>query len=87
VEKIEDLLSLVANEKGLDFDEVKEAFKRSIIKTAKKYIGDIDVEIDFDKGKLGIYQIFEVINDDRALDNSEKYLYLDEARDMQMQKV
>ena len=25
-------------EKGLDFDEVKEAFKRSIIKTAKKGI-------------------------------------------------
>jgi N utilization substance protein A len=81
VEKIEDLLSLVAHEKGLDFDEVKDAFKRAIIKTAKKYIGDIDVDIEFDKGKLGIYQVFEVVNDDRALDNPEKYLYLDEARD------
>jgi len=81
VEKVEDLLSLVANEKGLDFNEVKEAFKRSIIKTAKRYIGDIDVEIEFNKGKLGIYQIFEIVNDDRALDNPEKYLYLDEAKD------
>ncbi|WP_024787610.1 MULTISPECIES: transcription termination factor NusA [unclassified Lebetimonas] len=82
MEKIEDLLSLVAHEKGLDKEEVKEAFKRSIIKTAKKYIGDIDVEIDLEN-KMGIYQIFEVVNDDRALENSEKYLYLDEARDFE----
>jgi len=81
VEKIEDLLSLVANEKGLSIDEVKEAFKRSVVKTAKRYIGDIDVEVNFENGKLKIYQIFEVVNDDRALENEERYLYLDEARD------
>jgi len=82
VEKIQDLLSLVANEKGLDFDEVKEAFKRSIIKTAKKVLGDIDVDVEMEDGELKIYQNFEVINDDRALENPEKYLYLDEAKEI-----
>jgi len=81
VEKVSDLLSLVANEKGLDFDEVKEAFKRSVIKTAKKVLGDIDVEVEMEDGDLKIYQIFEVRNDDLALDNPEKYFYLDEARE------
>ena len=82
MEKIQDLLSLVANEKGLDFDEVKEAFKRSIIKTAKKILGDIDVDVEMEDGELKIYQNFEVVNDDRALEMPEKYLYLDEAREI-----
>ena len=81
MEKIQDLLSLVANEKGLDFDEVKEAFKRSIIKTAKKVLGDIDVDVELEDGELKIYQNFTVVNDDRALEEPEKYLYLDEARE------
>ncbi|EDM24636.1 transcription termination/antitermination protein NusA [Caminibacter mediatlanticus TB-2] len=81
MEKIQDLLSLVANEKGLDFEEVKEAFKRSIIKTAKKILGDIDVDVEMEDKKLKIYQNFTVVNDDRALNEPEKYLYLDEARD------
>ena len=81
MEKVHELLSLVANEKGLDFDEVKEAFKRSIIKTAKKVLGDIDVDVELENGELKIYQNFEVVNDDRALENPEKYLYLDEAKE------
>ena len=81
MEKVQELLSLVANEKGLDFDEVKEAFKRSIIKTAKKILGDIDVDVEMENGELKIYQNFEVVNDDRALENPEKYLYLDEAKE------
>jgi len=81
VEKILDLLSLVANEKGLDFNEVKEAFKRSIVKTAKKVLGNIDIDVELEDGELKIYQNFIVVNDDRALEESEKYLYLDEARE------
>lgn len=82
MEKIHDLLSLVANEKGLDFDEVKEAFKRSVILMAKKVLGDVDINIEIENGNVKIYQIFEVVNDDRALDNPEKYLYLDEAKEI-----
>ena len=81
MEKVQELLSLVANEKGLDFDEVKEAFKRSIIKTAKKILGDIDIDVEMENGELKIYQNFEVVNDDRALNSPERYLYLDEARE------
>jgi len=82
VDKVLNLLSMVANEKGLDFEEVKEAFKRSIIKTAKKKLGDIDVDVELDEnGELKIYQNFTVVNDDRALEEPEKYLYLDEAKE------
>jgi len=82
VEKVLDLLSLVANEKGLDFEEVKKAFERSIIKAARKILGDINVEIELENGDLKIYQVFEVLNDNRALENEEKYLFLDEAREI-----
>ena len=81
MEKVLDLLSLVANEKGLPFEEVKETFKRSIIKTAKKIIGDIDIEVEIKDSELKIYQIFEVRNDDLSLSNPEKYFYLDEAKE------
>ena len=82
MEKIVDLLSLVANEKGLDFEEVKKAFERSIVKTAKKVLGNIDVDVEMEDGGLKIYQNFEVVNDDRALNEPERYLYLDEAREL-----
>ncbi len=83
MEKIQDLLSLVANEKGLDFDEVKEAFKRSVVKTTKRILGeDVDVDVEFEDGKSKIYQNFTVVNDDRALNEPEKYLYLDEAKEL-----
>jgi N utilization substance protein A len=82
VEKVINLLSLVANEKGLDFEEVKKAFERSIIKAAKRILGDINVEIELENGDLKIYQVFEVLNDNRALENEEKYLFLDEAREI-----
>ena len=81
MEKVVDLLSLVANEKGLNFDEVKGAFKRSIIKTAKKVLGDINIEVELESTAFKIYQIFEVRNDDLALEEPEKYFYLDEARE------
>ncbi len=82
MEKVINLLSLVANEKGLDFEEVKKAFERSIIKAAKRILGDINVEIELENGDLKIYQVFEVLNDNRALENEEKYLFLDEAREI-----
>ncbi len=82
MEKIHDLLSLVANEKGLDFDEVKDAFKRSVILTAKKVLGDVDIDVEMENNDIKIYQIFEVVNDERALEMPEKYLYLDEAKEI-----
>lgn len=74
----------MANEKGLDFNEVKEAFIRSLIKTARKVLGheDIEIEAEMDGDGLHLYQIFEVTNSDKALDNPERYLYLDEAQEI-----
>jgi N utilization substance protein A len=75
---------LVANEKGLDFEEVKEAFIRSVVKTAKKVLGkeDIEVEAEVDEEGLHLYQIFEVTNSEEALNNPDRYLYLDEAQEI-----
>lgn len=80
--KVEELLSLVANEKGLDFEEVKEAFKRSVIRSVKRVLGEeAEVEVELDDG-LKVYQIYQVTNSDQALEHPERYLYLDEAQEI-----
>ncbi|MRJ07111.1 MAG: transcription termination/antitermination protein NusA [Epsilonproteobacteria bacterium] len=80
--KVKELLSLVANEKGLDFEEVKKAFERSVIRSAKKILGE-DAEIEVDVGDdLKIYQVFQVTNSDEAYDHPNRYLYLDEAQEL-----
>ena len=86
MDKTIDILNALANEKGLKFEDVVEAFKEAMIRTTKKLLGDVDVEVVFDSEnkKLHIYQIAEVVADDdnRALENEEKYIYLDEAHDI-----
>ena len=86
MDKTIDILNALANEKGLKFEDVVEAFKEAMIRTTKKLLGDVDVEVVFDNEnkKLHIYQIAEVVADDdnRALENEEKYIYLDEAHDI-----
>ena len=82
MEKVNELLSLVAHEKGLNLKEVEDAFKRSVIRTVKKILGDVDIDVEIEDGKLKIYQNFEVVNDDRALEKPERYLYLDEAKEL-----
>ena len=86
MDKTIDILNALANEKGLKFEDVVEAFKEAMIRTTKKLLGDVEVEVVFDSEnkKLHIYQIAEVVADDdnRALENEEKYIYLDEAHDI-----
>ena len=55
-----DILNALANEKGLKFDDVVEAFKIALLKTTQKMSGDVNVEIEFDKEnkKMNIYQIY-----------------------------
>ncbi|MEO1941758.1 MAG: transcription termination factor NusA [Campylobacterales bacterium] len=80
--KVKELLSLVANEKGLDFEEVKEAFKRSVIRSVKRVLGDeAEIEVELEDG-LKVYQIYQVTNSDEALEHPERYLYLDEAQEI-----
>jgi N utilization substance protein A len=86
LDKTIDILNALANEKGLKFEDVVEAFKIALIKTIQKMIGDVNIEFVFDKDnkKLKIYQIAEVVADDdqRALENEQNYIYLDEAKDI-----
>ena len=86
MDKTIDILNALANEKGLKFEDVVEAFKEAMIRTTQKLLGDVDIEVVFDSEnkKLHIYQIAEVVADDdnRALENEEKYIYLDEAHDI-----
>ena len=86
MDKTLDILNALANEKGLKFEDVVEAFKQALIKTTKKLLGDITIQIDIDleNKKLRIYQIAEVVdnNDPRALEQEENYVYLDEAHEI-----
>jgi len=81
-----DILNALANEKGLKFDDVVEAFKIALLKTTQKMLGDVNVEIEFDKEnkKMNIYQIAEVVDDkdERAYEDGENFIYLDEAHDI-----
>lgn len=86
MDKTIDILNALANEKGLKFEDVVEAFKIALLKTTEKMLGDVNIQIDFDEEnkKLSIYQIAEVVADDdnRALENEENFIYLDEAHDI-----
>ena len=85
MDKTIDILNALANEKGLKFDDVVEAFKVALIRTTQKMLGDVNIKIDFDKEnkKLHIIQILEVVDskDERALED-ENFIYLDEAQDI-----
>jgi len=86
LDKTLDILNALANEKGLKFEDVVEAFRIALLKTAQKMLGDINIVINFDKEnkKLQIYQIAEVVADDdeRAYEEPENYIYLDEAHEI-----
>ena len=86
MDKTIDILNALANEKGLKFDDVVEAFKVALLRTTQKMLGDVNIKIEFDKEnkKLHIIQILEVVdsNDNRALEDEENFIYLDEAQDI-----
>jgi len=83
LDKAVDLLNALANEKGLNFDDVLEAFKIALTNTIQKLLGDVKLQIEFDKDnkKLYVYHLVEVVNgdDQRALEDENNFIYLDEA--------
>jgi len=86
LDKTIDILNALANEKGLKFDDVVEAFRIALLRTINRLLGDVKVEFHFDKEnkKLNIYQVAEVIgeNDNRGVENPESFIYLDEAQEI-----
>lgn len=89
MERISDIIESIANEKGLDINEVKERVKRAIINTAKHVYGqnyEYDVVIDSSKN-VKLYQKILVVvnNDERLSEDNEHFISIKEAKNIDSQ--
>jgi len=85
VEKIGDIIESIALEKGLKKEEVEIAFKDALIYTAKEMISkDQEFKVEIDGKKYTLYQTVTVVSDDdeRLINESEKYIPLSEAKEL-----
>lgn len=97
MDKIIDILDSIAYEKGLKIEDVENALKEALIKTAEKMVDStlrFDAEIDRTNKKLKLFQKIEVINndDERLLEDGldqwenviskENFISFDEAKDI-----
>ena len=85
MEKIVDIIESIANEKGLEIEDVKERVIRAIINTAKKIYGEnyeYDAVIDNATKTLHLYQKITVVEDgdERLAEDNEHYLGVSEAK-------
>jgi len=85
MEKIADIIESIANEKGLEIEDVKERVIRAIINTAKKIYGEnyeYDAVIDNATKTLHLYQKITVVEDDdkRLAEDNEHFLSISEAK-------
>ena len=83
MEKIADIIESIANEKGLEIEDVKERVIRAIINTAKKIYGEnyeYDAVIDNATKTLHLYQKITVVEDgdERLAEDNEHYLGVSE---------
>ncbi len=94
MDKIIDILDSIAYEKGLKIEDVENALKESLVKTAEKMVDHtlvFDAEIDRTNKKLELFQKIEVVNkdDERLIEdavdeydsiiNKENYIILEDA--------
>ena len=97
MDKIIDILDSIAYEKGLKIDDVENALKEALIKTAQKMVDEsliFDAYIDRSNKKLKLFQKIEVVSEDdeRLLANAvtkfghavnyENFITLDEAKEI-----
>ncbi len=87
MEKIIDIIDSIAHEKGLPPESAKEAFKTAVIQTAKRVICeecDFEVEIDEKNRNYRLFQKITVVpeGDPRLADEPEKYISLQEAKEI-----
>ena len=85
MEKIADIIESIANEKGLEIEDVKERVIRAIINTAKKIYGEnyeYDAVIDSSTKSLHLYQKITVVEDGdkRLAEDNEHFLGVSEAK-------
>jgi len=79
LEKIVDIANAIAYEKNLSPNEVKDAIKIALVKSAKNMVGDdlnFEAEFDEDKKNLRLYKQVVVVADDDALLEDEKDNYI-----------
>ena len=96
MDKIIDILDSIAYEKGLKIDDVENALKEALIKTAQKMVDEtltFDANIDRANKKLELFQKIEVVaeDDERLLANAvnkygdainyENFITLEEAKE------
>jgi N utilization substance protein A len=97
MDKIIDILDSIAYEKGLKIEDVENALKEALIKTAQKMVDEtltFDANIDRTNKKLELFQKIEVVDeeDERLLANAvnkygealnyENYITLEEAKEI-----
>ena len=97
MDKIIDILDSIAYEKGLKIDDVENALKEALIKTAQKMVDEtltFDANIDRANKKLELFQKIEVVaEDDERLNanavnkygdaiNYENFITLEEAKEI-----
>ena len=97
MDKIIDILDSIAYEKGLKIDDVENALKEALIKTAEKMVDatlTFDANIDRTNKRLELFQKIEVVSEDdeRLLANAvnkygeplnhENYITLEEAKEI-----
>nr|WP_315059215.1 transcription termination factor NusA [uncultured Campylobacter sp.] len=85
MEKIADIMESIANEKGLEIEDVKERVIRAIVNTAKKIYGEnyeYDAVIDNATKTLHLYQKITVVEDgdERLAEDNEHFLSISEAK-------
>ena len=97
MDKIIDILDSIAYEKGLKIDDVENALKEALIKTAQKMVDEtltFDANIDRANRKLELFQKIEVVSEDdeRLLANAvnkygeainyENFITIEEAKEI-----
>ncbi len=86
MEKIVDIIEAMAHEKNISLESAVDAFKESLIKTAKKctsYTSHFEANVDMDKKDYSVEQIITVVkdNDERFIKEPDSVISLEEARE------
>ena len=86
MKKIIDIIESIANEKGLEIEDINEALKNALVNTAKRVFGEefeYGVEIDAENRDLKLYQKVVVVEDDDIkAKESENFIFLSEAQEL-----
>lgn len=85
MEKISDIMESIANEKGLEYEDVKERIKKAFINAAKTLFGshcEYEADIDMNSKEMKLFQVTLIVaNDDERLDE-EHYISLKKAHEL-----